>query len=152
MASREQKSYELFKFALQETISKEEGKLEKIININNLIGDKELDLYIGKRQSFLYFCKTCNNNVQNFENYKGNEALLDSYQKDYYLNIDVLKKDALKLMAKNQKIWFEKLYTKNFEQLKTLMRSLLISENRNDLAINERVIAEIELLRYKEGF
>jgi hypothetical protein len=152
MASREQKSYEFFKVALQDTITKEEKKLEQLLNLKDLIGDKELNLYIERRQNFLSVCKICNNNVRNLENYKGNEALIDAYQKDYYLNLDSLKKDALKLMAKSQKLWFEKLFAKNFEQLKTLMRSMLIYENQNDLAINERVIQEIELLRYKEGF
>jgi hypothetical protein len=152
MASRDQKSFELFKTTLAETIGKEEKKLGQLLIIKDLIGDPILNLYLIKRQNFLSFCQNCHDNIINIENYQGNESLLDAYQKDYYLTSDALKKEALKLMAKNQKLWFEKLFAKNFEQLKALLRSLLIGENQSDLTINERVIQEIELLRYKEGF
>jgi hypothetical protein len=152
MTTREQKNYEFFKVALNSTIGKEEKKLQQIFAIKDLTGDPGLSLYAAKRQNFLSFCRTVSDNLQNIPAYQGNEKLIDSYQKEYYLNMDSLRKEALKLIAKNQKVWFEKLFTSNFEQLKSLLRSLMISESQSDLFTIERVIQEIELLRYKEGF
>ena len=152
MSGREQKNFEFFKVLLTDTISKEEKKTDTLLKIKELVGDKDLSLYAGKRQSFLSFCYTYNEELQKIVNYQGNEKLIDAYQKDYHLTLDSLKKDALKLMAKNQKIWFEKLFTNNFDNLKALMRCLMISETPSELATIERIIQEIELLRFKEGY
>lgn len=147
---KEQINFENFKLILSNTIEKEKNKLENLNFVKNLLNDKNLNQLIEKRQKFFDFCNTFNSNIQNINNYNENPKMIDKSQKDFYLESDSLKKESLKLMAKNQKMWFEKLYANNFNLLKSLLRSLLINETQNDLTIIERVIQEIELVRYKD--
>ncbi len=151
MATREQKNFEYFKIFLDETISKEEKKLGQLSIVKKMVNDKELHVYIAKREKFLIYSKDCSTKVKNAPNYQDNPKANDTFQKEFYLTLDSLKKEALKLMATHQKLWFNTFFYSNFEMLKMLLRSLIISESQNDIATIERIIQEIELIRFKGG-
>lgn len=152
MFTKDQNYFDQFKILLNETILTEEFKIKHLKIANGLLNDNDLEKYFKRRQDFLNFCTGCKNNIQNITQYISNEKLIDNIQKDFYLNIDNLKKEGLKLIAKNQKPWFEKLYKDNFEILKSLLKSLLIYETPRDTVTMERIIQEIELLRVKSGY
>ncbi|MEK7432881.1 MAG: hypothetical protein AABZ74_07100 [Cyanobacteriota bacterium] len=150
MSEKNQKSLEIFKLALKDIIEKETKKINHLTPILKTIGDNNLSKYFDKRAQFLNFCTGTEGHVVNINDYKGNEQYLDKAQKDFYLTLDSLKKEALKLMASNQKQWFAKLFENEFDNLKFLLRNLLISENQSDLYLLEKMVQEIELLRYKK--
>lgn len=145
---KEQKNYEIFKIAISEVAVKEEKKLSLITPILAIIGDKEFEVHIERRKQFLNYCKTVESHVKNIPNYAGSEQYIDKSQKDFYITLDNLKREVLRIMAKNQKLWFSKLYENYFDHLKTLWRNLIIYENQHDLMVLEKIVQEVELLRF----
>lgn len=148
--SKEQQNYEAFKISLADTIEKEEKKVSKLVEANNLIKDNVVAPYIVKRQNFLAFCKKVQQETNEIQEYTTNKDLIDKYQKDYWITSDFLKKEVLKIMAKNQKLWFGRLFDNYFELLKDFQRSLLIAETPNEVKTFERMLQEIEALKYKK--
>ena len=145
---KEQKNYEIFKIAISEVANKEEKKLSLLTPALSLIGDRELESHIERRKQFLTYCKTVESHVKNIPNYQGSEQYIDKSQKDFYITLDNLKREVLRLMAKNQTLWFSKLFENNFPHLKNLLRNLIIYENQHDLIVIEKIVQEVELLRY----
>lgn len=147
--NKEQQNFEGFKVLLITCIDSEVKKLSTLKELDKIIADKDLSSHISRREQFSNFCTGSKTHVDKIEEYSGNEQYLDKVQKDFYLSIDSLKKEALKLMSKNQKIWFTKLFDKDFEKLKSLLRALLIFEAEHEKAQMERIIQEIELVKHK---
>ena len=123
-------------------------KVAELKQINSLINDPKLAILIKKREDFLLFCQ---NGLTKLEK-PFKDKFLDKFQKDYFLQLDFLRKEGLSLMATNQVRWFEQLFQYNFPSLKLLMRNLLVNGNDYDIATMERVIQEIELLHSKQGY
>lgn len=147
--SKEQQSYEAFKHLLDVCMNSEKVKLQTLKEANKIIGDKDLNNHLGRREQFFNFCLGSKDNLSKVEIYLGNEKYIDKIQKDFYLSIDSLKKEALKIMSKNQKLWFGKLFETDFDRLKSVLRSLLIFEADHEKTQMERIVQEIELVRYK---
>lgn len=150
MTSREQNNFEGFKIVLKDTINKEEKKILNLGNTNKQVNDQELNVCIQRREQFFTFCTGSNVHIEKINEYKGNEKYIDDVQKNFYLTIDTLKKEALKIMAKNQKLWFSKLFDHNFDLLKALLRSLMIGETPNELLNIERIVQEVELIKHNQ--
>lgn len=146
--TKEQQNLEAFKILLDTCIKSEIIKLKALKDTNLIIEDKELATHLTRREQFQTFCTGSKDNLQKVEQYAGNEQYVDKIQKDFYLSIDSLKKEALKIMAKNQKQWFYKLFDKEFEKLKLVLRSLLIFEAEHEKAQMERIVQEVELVKY----
>ncbi|MFN8674415.1 MAG: hypothetical protein U0457_20340 [Candidatus Sericytochromatia bacterium] len=149
MSEKDQKAYETFKIALRDTIEKEKFKISALTPIVKSIGDPKLDAYFNKRNQFLSFCTGTETNIANINQYKGNEKYLDKIQKDFYLTIDSLRKEALKLMETSSKTWFTKLFESYFDNLKLLLKNILIYESQSDLFVIDKLLQEIELLKRK---
>lgn len=147
--SKEQQSYEAFKHLITVCMDSDKNKIQILKDTNKIIGDKELNNHISRREQFFNFCAGSKDNLSKVEKYSGNEQYIDKIQKDFYLSIDSLKKEALKLMSKNQKQWFNKLFDADFDKLKSVLRSLLIFEAEHEKTQMERIVHEIELVKYK---
>jgi len=148
--SKNQQNLDAFKILLETCFNSENTKIKAIKDANLIIGDKELQNHILRREQFQTFCSGSKEHLQKVDSYIGNEAYVDKVQKDFYLSLDGLKKEALKLMAKNQKEWFSKLFDKDFEKLKSILRSLIIFEAEHERTQIERIVQEIELVKFSK--
>lgn len=147
--SKEQQNFDAFKKLIVSCMESEKNKIDTLKESNKTLNDKELTNHISRREQFFSFCLGTKDNIDKIENYSGNEQYIDKAQKDFYLSIDSLKKEALKTMSKNQKHWFNKFFENDFNHLKSTFRSLLIFEAEHEKTQMERIIQEIELLKYK---
>jgi hypothetical protein len=148
--SREQQNLDAFKKLIVVCMESEKNKINILKDSNKVIVDKDLNNHITRREQFFSFCVGSKEHIDKISSYLGNEQYLDKVQKDFYLSIDSLKKEALKLMAKNQKQWFNKLFDNDFEKLKLLLRSLLTFEAEHEKTQIERIVQEIELIKYNK--
>lgn len=148
--SKEQQNLDAFKILMESCIKVEAEKIKNIKEVNKLVLDKDLTNHISRRDQFYVFCTGSRENLDKVPNYAGNEQYIDKIQKDFYLTTDGLKKEALKMMSKNQKQWFSILFDKDFDKLKLLLRSLLVFEAEHEKTQIERIVQEVELLRYSK--
>lgn len=148
--SKEQQNFDAFKKLIVSCIESEKTRIETLKESNKILNDKDLTNHISRREQFFNFCTGTKENIDKIENYLGNEQYIDKVQKDFYLSIDSLKKEALKTMSKNQKHWFNKFFENDFNRLKSIFRALLIFEAEHEKTQMERIIQEIELLKYQK--
>lgn len=148
MSKKEQKEFEAFKINLTETISQEESKLKILSSASPLLNDKHFENHLKKRKDFLAFCISCLNAIKNITEYTP-DPKIEKYRKDYSITIDFMRKESLIMISRNQNTWFKKFFESDFKMLKDLIKSSLITENPYDVATMERIMQEVELLRYK---
>ncbi|MFN4151780.1 MAG: hypothetical protein ACK4IX_12630 [Candidatus Sericytochromatia bacterium] len=149
MSKKEQKEFEAFKINLTETISQEESKLKLLSKASPLLNNKQFDNHLKKRKDFLAFCISCLNAIKNITEYTTIDPKIEKYRKDYSITIDFMRKESLIMISNNQNAWFKKFFESDFKMLKDLIKSSLITENPYDVATMERIMQEVELLRYK---
>lgn len=148
MTTKEHKEFEAFKNSLINTISQEESKIKILSEALKQLNDKNFENHVKKRKDFLAFCTSCLNAIKNIKEYSP-DPQIEKYRKDYSITIDFMRKESLIILSRNQNIWFKKFFDSNFKLLKDLIKSSLITQNPYDIATLDRIVQEVELLRYK---
>ncbi|GIW22398.1 MAG: hypothetical protein KatS3mg068_1405 [Candidatus Sericytochromatia bacterium] len=120
---------------LNSFIDLEKNNILELKRIQQIVNDKDIEAFIKKRENYLNFLLMNMNDVKKIE-------------KDFFLNIETLRRDSLNLSKRNQKLWFSKLFENNFEDLKKLLKVILVSQNYNDFIIVDKIVSELEKLRY----
>jgi len=147
--NRQKSNFENFRLVLENFINAEKEKISQLAEVKELIRDKNLDFYLNQRETFLKFCLQVYQQIAEREYSPELEPFLEKNQKEFYFQTDTLKKDGLKLLAGNQLKWFKMLFNHHFPFIKILLRNLLTNETPADKATMERVIQEIELVKFK---
>jgi len=124
-----------FSEKLNEFINLEKRNISELKRIYQILRDNDIELFIKKREGYLNFILSNLNDLNKIE-------------KDFFLHIENLRKESLNLSKKNQKLWFSKLFENNFNDLKILLKSILVTQNPNDFVFVDKIISELEKLRY----
>jgi hypothetical protein len=124
-----------FSEKLNEFINLEKRNISELKRIYQIVRDNDIELFIKKREGYLNFILSNLNDLSKIE-------------KDFFLHIENLRKESLNLSKKNQKLWFSKLFENNFNDLKILLKSILVTQNPNDFVFVDKIISELEKLRY----
>lgn len=147
--NRQKSNFENFRLVIENFINTEKEKISQLGEVRTMLKDKNLDLYLTQRETFLNFCVQVYQQIADREYSTELEPFLEKNQKEFYFQTDTLKKDGLKLLAANQLKWFNLLFNNHFPFIKILLRNLLTNETPADKATMERVIQEIELVKFK---
>lgn len=124
-----------FSDKLDKFVNLEKTNISELKRISQIVKDKDLDSFIKKREGYLNFILS---NIKD----------LNKIEKDFFLHIETLRKESLNISKKNQKLWFTKLFENNFDDLKKLLKSILVTQNPNDFILVDKIVLEIEKLRY----
>lgn len=124
-----------FSEKLNKFVNLEKNNISELKRIYQIVKDKDIDSFIKKREAYLNFILSNINDLSKIE-------------KDFFLHIETLRKESLNISKKNQKLWFTKLFENNFDDLKILLKTILVTQNPNDFILVDKIVSEIEKLRY----